>query len=97
MNIGKRIRKSGASSPGISEGPDNQTHKKGRVAPTKNDKDIVDTVHGDLEGEVFEQPPRGSFKEKVGKGLGVQDRKKDAIGFFLWFERVPPKSFQQPS
>ena len=53
MNIGKRVRKSSASSPGIGEGPNNQANEKGRVAPTKNDKDIADTFHGDLEGEVF--------------------------------------------
>ena len=53
MNIGKRVRKSSASSPGIGEGPNNQANEKGRVAPTKNDKDIAYIFHGDLEGEVF--------------------------------------------
>ena len=53
MNIGKRIGKPSASSPGVGKGSDNEAGKKGRVAPTKHDKYSVNVIHGDLKGEIF--------------------------------------------
>ena len=53
ISIGKRVGKPSASSPGVGEGSDNKAGKKGGVAPTKHDKNIVNVIHGDLEGEIF--------------------------------------------
>ena len=93
--IGKRIGKSSACSPSVSERPNNKTSKEWRVAPPKNDQYALNGAQGNLIGEIFQQPPRSSGKKEVGEGQGMKNLQENFIGLFLGFVGIGAQGQKQ--